>query len=780
MIRAASPSPNGGPPSDPQLRDVWHFLVRNVWVVVGVPLSILGAAALFLVLATPVYEATATLRIDEQRSNVPVLDVLQTLSSGSEIHTEMLVLSSRTLAEDVVDSLALHVEVDGPRRVVRSDLLAAVDASRAAPEARYRFQRVAEGEFEVSGGGAGERAGRVTVGEPIVLPGLTLTLSQGAGRHDEFEVVVAPFAERVVDFRRELGVNRPEREASVVAIRYEGHDPRLVTAVPNLVAQRFIERRNDERSAQARSTVAFLGRQIDTLDAQLALAEDDLLEFRESQGVVNLEAEGEAQVRQLADFQASRELLAAERDALKVLLDAPRSNPESVRDVFGFPTLLAYPAVGELLVALNELENERALLLRQRTMEDADIRTLTRRIEAAETQLQALVGSYVTGLDERVTALDRQLGAFEGELATIPAKEIRLARLLRQAGAAGSLYEQLQIRLKEAEILAAVDDPTVRLVDDAIPPFEPIKPDPPLTILLAVLLGLVLGIGGAAAREHMDHSVHTREELHKASSGAAVLGLIPTIPEADGVRRTGRRRPVQQELGGRLVTHRDPRNPVSEAYRSLRTNLTFVRPEHAPRTIVFTSPAPGDGKSTSAANLAITLAQQGVRCLLVDADMRRGVLHTVFEEAREPGLSQLVLGTAVLDGTVRSIPLGDEGTLDFIPTGALPPNPAELLGSDRMTSLLAQMAERWEMVLLDAPPLNVVTDAAILGTRADGVVLVARAGVTETDAVRYAIEQLTAVRAPLLGTILNDVNARDGRLYGSYASTAYRYAAEGY
>ncbi|MEX0892405.1 MAG: polysaccharide biosynthesis tyrosine autokinase [Gemmatimonadota bacterium] len=785
MIAPPSPATNGRAPREPRLRDVWQFLVRNLWIVIGLPVLVLAAAVLFLTLATPVYEATATLRIDEQRSNVPVLDVLQTLSSGSEINTEMLVLRSRTLAEDVVDSLDLHVDLDAGRGVVRSHLLERLGASRAAPAARYTFERIAPDRFEFSGGPPPARRGEAVVGTPLVLPGLRLTLAAAAGEHESFEVVVIPFQERVEEFRKQLDVKRPEREASLVELTYAGTDRSLVTAVPNVAAGRFIERRNAERSGQARSTVAFLRRQIDTLDTQLVNAEEDLQTFKEEQGVVNLQAAGQAQVEQLADFQAQRELLAAERDALRSLLDAPRSaRPESARDVFGFPTLLQYPAVGQLLTSLNELENERAELLRRRSLTDEDVRLLTQRIEAGEAQLEGMVQTYVAGLDQQVAGLDRQLRGFEAELGAIPAKEIRLARLLRQAQAAGDLYDQLQLRLKEAEILAAIDDPTVRMVDDAILPIDPVRPDAPLTLVLAVILGVVLGVGGAAVREHMDNSVHTREELHHATGGLPVLGLIPTIPEAAtngaGRRRVRGGRAAPADLERRLVTHRDPRNPVSEAYRSLRTNLTFVRPDHAPRTVVFTSPAPGEGKSTTSANLAITLAQQGVSCVLVDADLRRGVLHEVFGQAREPGLSQLLLEDGALEETIRRVPLDDGRALDFIPTGTLPPNPAELLGSERMERLLARLIERYEAVFLDAPPMNVVTDAAILGTRADGVVVVARAGVTDLDAMRFTMEQLAAVRAPVLGAVLNGVGTREGRLYGSYANAAYRYTTERY
>src|SRR5690606_23414605 len=227
-------------------------------------------------------------------------------------------------------------------------------------------------------------------------------------------------------------------------------------------------------------------------------------------------------------------------------------------------------------------------------------------------------------------------------------------------------------------------------------------------------------------------------------------------------------------LESRLVTGYDPRNPVSEAYRSLRTNITFARLERTPKTLVFTSPMPGDGKSTTSANLAITLAQQGLKVLLVDADLRRGVLNSVFHLEREPGLSNVLLEMTPFQNAVRTVRIADSATLDFLSSGILPPNPAELLGSDRMRALLERLEAEYDLIILDAPPLNVVTDAALLGTNADGVMLVARAGRSEKAALSYAGEQLRNVRADVLGAVLNDIDfKRDARYYGKYGSYGY-------
>lgn len=225
----------------------------------------------------------------------------------------------------------------------------------------------------------------------------------------------------------------------------------------------------------------------------------------------------------------------------------------------------------------------------------------------------------------------------------------------------------------------------------------------------------------------------------------------------------------------RLVTEMDAGDPAAEAYRALRTNINFARPSAPPKVMVFTSPMPGDGKSTTAANLALVLAHQGGRVLLVDSDMRRGLLNEVFEQRREPGLSNVLFGSHALEDAVAEVALDGGHTLHFLAGGTRPPNPAELLSSEPMSRFLEVARERYDTVIFDAPPLNLVTDAALLGTLSDGIVLVARAGVTEDGPLEFAVHQIQQVRAPLLGTVLNGLDERRQEHYGGRYGKAYAY-----
>ena len=774
---------NGGPPQSPA-RSALEFVQRNRWLVAGVPLLMVAATLLFVNWVTPVYHGVASVRIDEERSNIAVLDALKELSQGASIYTEIAELRSRSVAEDVVDSLALQLQLASPRRATRSTIFPHIALNRNAPAATYSLTRASPGTYELAGTGVQPR--KVRAGDVVQIRGGTLRIAPTLDE-DEVHFEVHPFQVAVRDFREQLSVARPEREADIVEIAYDNTDRELAYAVPNATAALFIARRQDVKTQEARSTVSFLDDQLDTLGVQMRALESGLQKFREGASVISPEAEGEAQVNRLARFQAERDLKEAEHRSLSALMTEVQQtsvqpgDPSPYRRLLGFPTIFINPAAGQLLGSLNEVENQRAELLTRLTPQDPDVQILTTRIGELETQLQGLTSTYLQGLSNEIASLNAVLGRNSEELKRIPAREIEYARQRRQAKVTEDIYTELQSRRKEAQIIAAVQDPTVRVVDPAIAPIKPIKPNKPFNIALALLLGIALGLAAGFIKETLDTTIHTREELQVESGAVPILGTIPRI-RANGVSMNGHRvwwrlRPATLHLSpdtrkSRLVAGRNPRGAASEAYRTLRTNIAFARAEAPAKTMVFTSPAPGDGKSTSSSNLAITLAQQGLRSILIDADMRRGAIHEAFDVPQKPGLSDYLGGQVSLEQVIHNVEL--EGAhFQFVATGTLPPNPAELLASARMQALLEHLSGEYDAVIFDAPPLNVVTDAAILGSRADGVIVVVRAGITDRSALRYALKQLDSVRARVLGCVLNDVDARRDRAYGAYVDDRY-------
>jgi capsular exopolysaccharide synthesis family protein len=798
-------------------QDLWNAIRRHGLLVALILLVSIGLSAFYAYRATPIFRSTTAIRIDDKASSLPALDALKSLSStGNQVGTEMQVLETRALAEEVVDSLALQVSLDRPNRTPRRVILSFVKVDGSAPAGLYEFERQPGGRFTVTNATTKGALGTASIGQRVTINGITLELTPGAAQHALLAVRVSDREQTIGAFARALNVSRPARDANVVNVVYESSDQRLVSEVPNLLARLFITRRQTVQQTEARSTVRFLKQQIDTLRTQLTSAENSLRTFREGAQIVDLAAEAGAKVKALADLQAERSSVDQERSALVQLLNEVNEaakhqqpdDPSPYRRLVAFPTLLRNQATSGLLASLAAVDDQRTALLARRTESDPDVQALAKRTSDIESQLRSIATTYAEGLTNQVAATDASLNRFGRELERVPAKEIEYARLARDPKILEQIFTLLQTRLKEAEIAQAVEDPNVRIIDPAVNPLRPVSPRKKLIVALGLLVGLFGGVGLALAREYMDHTVHTREEI-QALTGVAVLGLIPRIqPEAskrylvgsgtirtrfnalmgrsvpslpaahhsDGLRVSG---PIMTPLADRLVTGNDPRSPVSEAYRSLRTNITFARPDTPARVIAFTSAMPGEGKSTSSANLAITLAQQGLRVLLIDADLRRGVLNEVFGFARDPGLSNCLMGYATLKDAIKRVQLPESATLDFLPTGTLPPNPAELLSSARMKVMLDEVRDSYDMVIFDTPPTNLVTDAAVIGSAVDGVVVVARAAITRSEALAYAMDLLRQVRAPVLGIVLNDVDfKRDVRYYGAYGTGYYYYAAD--
>ena len=296
----------------------------------------------------------------------------------------------------------------------------------------------------------------------------------------------------------------------------------------------------------------------------------------------------------------------------------------------------------------------------------------------------------------------------------------------------------------------AVSPVKVTVVQPPTTPGAPVSPKPARNIMLGLVLGLLLGLGAALVRDMLDKSVKTTDDV-KALTDAPMLGAIAY--DADAPKRP-------------LIVEVDPRSPRAEAFRSLRTNLQFVDAATHPRTMVVTSSLAGEGKSTVTANLALTMAQGGARVCLVEADLRRPKVLEYMGMEGAVGLTDALIGrTDVFDVIQRY------GSTDLwvLGAGPIPPNPSELLGSASMRKLLAQLAARFDYIVVDAPPTLPVTDAVVMTSIVDGTILVVGSGLVERDQLLHSLDNLRSVSGKVLGVVLNRVPSKGGRQYGSYA-----------
>ena len=351
-------------------------------------------------------------------------------------------------------------------------------------------------------------------------------------------------------------------------------------------------------------------------------------------------------------------------------------------------------------------------------------------------------------------------------LTSLPVQTLQYARLERNKRLNEALYLSMKKKYEEYRITEAGQLGKVSILDPALIS-DKVKPNKKLNLFLGVFIGIALGVGQALMREFLDNTVKAVEHLER--KGLAILGIIPEMSGANA-KSTAKKASLPSKGGTgfkrRLITYEDPKSPISESYRSLRTNVSYSSTANKKiKSLLVSSSQPGEGKSTTAANLAIAFAQLRKKTLLVDADLRKPVQHNVFGHPRGPGLSEFLIGDVEdFNLIVHSTKIEN---LSIITAGGLPPNPSELLGSDAMSTLIDRLENQYDMVILDSPPIVAVTDATMISRELDAIALVVKAGETERTAVDRALDILRNVRAPIIGAILN--GASPASLGGKYA-----------
>ncbi|HEY1097470.1 MAG TPA: polysaccharide biosynthesis tyrosine autokinase, partial [Myxococcota bacterium] len=404
------------------------------------------------------------------------------------------------------------------------------------------------------------------------------------------------------------------------------------------------------------------------------------------------------------------------------------------------------------------------LLNEQRTALQAD---LEREVQALLTSMERRNASRAASIDGLRAALDEER-----------AKEARLnklaldyGRLRRESDTDQKLFDMVTARLKEADITGAQPFNNVRVLDRALPPKTPFKPNLQQAVLIALLVGLVLGVGVVLLIEASDTTVKSQADLERLVD-APFLGLLPVIPVAETTRSDDRGTALRLTRERDLYIVNNPRSTVAECARFVRTNLLFMSPDRPLRTLVVTSPSPQEGKSTTAVMIAVAMAQAGSRTLIVDTDLRKPRLHRVFGVDSDVGVSSVLLGDSTVAAAVQATEVPN---LDVLVCGVLPPNPAEILLSDRFRELVAELGARYDRVIFDTPPVGPVTDPAILGTLVDGVVLITKCGQTTKDSVTLAMRALRDANARVFGAILNDVDVTAKRYVGAYYAYYRKY-----
>ena len=557
----------------------------------------------------------------------------------------------------------------------------------------------------------------------------------------------------------------PVGNSRLVDLTYRSANPKLAAQVLNTHADAYITQSLEYRFLTSQEATQWLGGQLEEQRRTVEESEAALYRYRQEHDAISLEDREDIVVQRLTElnaaFTGARTESIAKESAYRQL-DALVGDADAIT---AHPAVMSNLVIQHARAEVADLHRQRAELSESLGPRHPDMVTVQSAISLAESRLQVEIDRVVDSVQNEFLAAEAQAQSLARELnaqknAALAMNEMGIGYgvLVREAESNRQIYESLLQRAKETGVSAKLRSSNIRVIDYAEVPTSPVSPKKGRMLLMALLAGVMGGGVLAFFFEYLDNRIKTPEEL-STHLGLSSLGLIPTV--ASKALIAGESLLINNGVPGRF----------SEAFRTVRTNLLFSRAD-SKRSFVITSTGPAEGKSVVAANLGIGLAQVHQRVLLIDADMRRPALHTAFNLDQEPGLSNLLVGEATVQQTIRktSVP-----GLWLLPAGKNPPNPADLLCSERFTAFLNSLPEQFDWVLIDSPPVMAVTDAAIVAHAGAGIIFVVGADMTNRHAATQAVAQLETAKGSFVGGILNRVDLqKNGYYYSRYYRSQYQ------
>jgi capsular exopolysaccharide synthesis family protein len=724
-------------PNRPIASATWHpteylrILYKRRWVAIpGVLLVFLGGAVNSW-RTTPLYEATTQLMVEKDARRATSIDAVladrEVWYEDSFYLTQTRVLQSRQLAARTVELL----DSDGK-------------PEKLPPPERFSLN-------------------------PLVWASAGMALIKGwVSQESPRPAAVAARpddqAGKVDRFLGSLTVV-PIRASTLVDLRYRSPDAEYAAKAVNALADEYIKHSLEMRVGATKEMNDWLGDQLVELRDKVDQSERALQEFKERNRTVSVDEKQNIVVANLnalnSQWTEARIARFDKESRYQQLMDLRRRN----EPLDSFPTIMASEAVQRLKTQLAKLETQRNDFLRQEFGENyGPLRAVTAEVDATRKLLNAeiekvadVVRSDFDAAKAREDATFQALEQQKNQSIGLDRQAIGYAQLQREADSNRQLYENMLLRTKESTISNEFKGSNIRIVDRAEIPRGPVLPNTRRDLMVAALGGVAVGLLLAFGVEYFDSRIKSPDEI-KAHLGVPFLGIIPVAPGSEQAQEA----PLLSEQVAPAF---------AEAIRAVRTAVIFSSADAGPRSLVVTSTGPAEGKTVVSSSLAITLASTGQRTLVVDADLRRPRLHDALGRSQEPGLSNVLIGDVPVNDAIRATTVKN---LSLLSAGHIPPNPAELLGSPRYLALFDELKTRFDWIIIDAPPVMPVTDAAIVARPAGGVLFVIGSEMTPRQSAQTAIDHLRAAQAKFVGAVLNKVNVhRHAYYYAPYYRKDY-------
>ena len=704
--------------------DYWHIIWRRKWMIALFVLTTTIVVIIGSFITAPIYQASVILHIKKQTQTVLGGDLLGSgISIKEEINTQIEILKSRSVLENAVTE-----------------------------------QNILE-TFEIS--------------EDL---------------NDEEKLLAA-----MAQLRKDISVVHLTN-TQLIRISYSSRDPELARDICNTISRSFIERNLQSKRAEATAVLSFVSSQMEQVSERLNRAEEELLDYKQAEGISILDSEARLQVDRLSQLESLYQGINIEREILGTRINAVLNQME--QDVpASQDTLSDDPVIKRKTDELTSLQEELARIGSKASPDRSRIDDINERIDNIKEEIKSdiersmgigMATGVNSALNVKLAELQSQdivlaaqedalisfVEELEEDITKLPAQEIGLIRLERVRRINDELYATLTRARNEAQLEAASTIGNIDIIETAATPFKAVYPRKRENVIMGLLISLFISIGLAFILEYLDNSVKSEDEL-KNLLGIPLLGYIPQYNGEFQNNTTTRGKP-NKARDFTLEILDNPRSHTSEEFRLLGANLRFVDIEKDIKTIVITSPFPGDGKTTIAANLAIALASREERVLIVDTDFRMPAIHKIFKIPNNIGITNILAEGLSYKTAIGKI--DGEGSLDILTCGPIPPNPSEVIVSRKMDNLIEEMKEEYDRIIFDVPPVFGATDALMLGSNMDGTLVVIKSGHIDKRAIKRFRDLYSTTQTRILGGVLNKVDPKDGRFGHSF----YYYYSEAY
>ncbi len=757
--------------NDVHLLDYWRAIRKRLWLVISIVVLVSLLAVLYVARKPDVYQAGARVQVDLENNAALVGKTPYFFGPTNDpvyFNTQLQILVSPGLMRRVAKTLDLEHNQDFFRG--------------NSTQKRSTWQTIKS----MAGMGGSNKP------DPNAKPSdqlqLRTTVAAASSRDDLAEAKrLAPYVSAILGGLKVDPVKETRglyKETRLIDISFTHTDPEVASKVVNAIAETYVYNNLEKKSETNTTTGDFLQKRIAELQQTIRSDEERLVNYAKSNQIISLDASQNTVVERLAGL--NRQLMEAEN--ARILAES-QFNAAKVPGKASALAEAEAKQIDDIEAKLADFRQKRAQLLVDATEEAPEVKEVDQQIAELDRQIKEIRNrkgtTLLTNLEtqyRQTLAREQQLRrSFEkqrGETVTQNEAAINYRIIQQEIVTNKTLLDNLLQRSKENDVIMASKPNNISIVDYAIAPEGPIGPNRTRTVFVALFLSLGLGVGLALLLEYLDDTVHSTDEVERLLHLPA-LAVIPSATGNNNRRLLAGPGALQKRNGNpgdnpELLMNVDGRSPLAEAYRHLRTSVLLSTAGRAPRSLLVTSSPPGEGKTTTAVNTAVSLAQTGASVVIIDADMRRPRLRSIFGLSERAGLSS-ILSNDLSDTEILSILSKEDKTgLHVLTAGPIPPNPAELLGSEQMRRLLTTLQTQFKHVVVDSPPVSSFTDGVLISSLVDGVLLVVHGGKSSRHVVKRSRQLLQDVGAKIFGVVLNNVNLQSHdyyyyqRYYGSH------------